>query len=172
MMAIEIRRAKAGDEKEVAEIYNTGMKRKNFVYTGINKSIPKKWISYWRKLYSSKNPDGYYFVAVNNDDSRLVGLCGFSFSKDGRGRHIADIGWVVHPDYQGRGIATNLVRTTLNFAKKKGFKRAEAEIAVPNKASVKIAQKTGFKIEGRKEKSFLLDNGKYVDGYIVGKVLK
>jgi len=53
-----------------------------------------------------------------------------------------------------------------------GFKRAEAEIAVPNKASVKIAQKTGFKIEGRKEKSFLLDNGKYVDGYIVGKVLR
>jgi len=170
-MTIEIRKAKAGDEIGVAKIYNEGVKRKNFIYTGINKPIPKKWISYWRKLYSSKNPEGYYFVAVDNDKKKIAGQCGFSFSKEGRGRHIADIGWVVHPDYQGRGIATNLVRTALNFAKKKGFKRAEAEIAVPNKASVKIAKKAGFKIEGRKEKSFLLDNGKYVDGYIVGKVL-
>jgi len=171
-MTIEIRKAKSGDEKEVAEIYNVGFKRKNFIYTGLNKPILKKRISYWRKLYSSRNPEGYYFVAVDNGTGKLVGRCGFSFSKEGRGRHIADIGWVVHPDYQGRGIATNLVKVTLNFAKKKGFKRAEAEIAVPNKASVKIAQKSGFKIEGRKEKSFLLDNGKYVDGYIVGKVLR
>ena len=171
-MAIEIRKAKAGDETGVAKIYNEGIKRKNFIYTGLNHLIPRNWIRHWRKLYSSKNPDAYYFVAVDKESNKSVGLCGFDFKKEGRGRHIVDIGWVVHPDYQGRGIATDLVRTTLNFAKKKGFKRAEAEIAVPNKASVKIAKKLGFKIEGRKVKSFLLDNGKYVDGYIVGKVLR
>ena len=170
-MDIEIRKARAGDEKGVAEIYNEGVKRKNFIYTGLNHTIPKKWIKYWRKLYSSKNPEGYYFVAMDKETKKLVGQCGFDFKKEGRGRHIVDIGWVVHPDYQGRGIATKLVRVTLNFAKKKGFKRVEAEIAVPNHVSVKIAKKTGFKIEGRKIKSFLLDNGKYVDGYIIGKVL-
>jgi len=38
-------------------------------------------------------------------------------------------------------------------------------------ASLRVAEKLGFKIEGKKEKGLLLDNGKYEDVYILGKLL-
>ena len=71
-----------------------------------------------------------------------------------------------------KGVGTKLLRTALQFAKKKGFKRAEAEMAIKNKGSVKLAKKLGFKIEGTKKKALLTDDGKYIDTYIVGKILK
>lgn len=58
----------------------------------------------------------------------------------------------------------------LEFAKKKGFKRAEAEMAIKNKSSWKLAKKCGFKIEGIKKKALLTDDGRYIDTYVVGKV--
>jgi RimJ/RimL family protein N-acetyltransferase len=34
-----------------------------------------------------------------------------------------------------------------------------------------MALKCGFKIEGIKKKAMLMDDGKYIDTYIVGKIL-
>jgi len=78
---------------------------------------------------------------------------------------------MVHPDYQGRGIATKLLKALLVEAKKKGLKRAEAECAVANVASWKLAKKCGFKIEGKKIKALITDDGKSIDTYIVGRLL-
>ncbi len=66
----------------------------------------------------------------------------------GRTRHKGDVGWMVHQDYIGVGIATMLLRAVLNEAKKKGFERAEAETV--NTASIRFAKRTGFKIGGRR----------------------
>ena len=71
-----------------------------------------------------------------------------------------------------QGIGTKLLKAVLLQAKKRGFKKAQAEAAVANIASFKIAKKCGFKVEGRIKKGLLLDNGKYVDSYLFGKVLK
>ena len=81
------------------------------------------------------------------------------------------MGWGVHPEYQGKGIGTKLLKESLKYAKKKGFKRAEAEMAIENKGSWKMALKNGFKIEGKKEKALLTDDGRYIDTYIVGRIL-
>jgi RimJ/RimL family protein N-acetyltransferase len=86
-------------------------------------------------------------------------------------RHRVDYGLGVHPDYFGRGIGTKLLKFVLDDAKKSGFKRIEGEIAIKNKASWKMALKCGFKIEGIKKKAMLMDDGKYIDTYIVGKIL-
>lgn len=50
-------------------------------------------------------------------------------------------------------------------------KLAEAEIAIKNVASWKMALRCGFNIEGTKKKALLTDDGKYIDTYIVGKIL-
>lgn len=171
-MKVEIRRAKKGDEKGIAEIFKEGLKRENFVYTGTNEPFSKERLAKWKKRLANKNPESYTFVAIDKEKNKLVGTTTFHFRKTGRTRHRVDFGWVVHPDYQKKGVATNLLKTALKFAKSKGFKKAEAELAVKNKSSEKLSKKLGFKIEGRKKDGLLLDNGKYVDTYTVGKVLK
>ena len=169
---IQIRRAKLGDEKGIVEIFREGLKRKNFIHTGTNQPFSKKRIEKLKKTLGEKSPENYTFVALEKEKNKVVGSTSFDFRKKGRARHIVNFGWAVHPDYQRKGIATNLLKTALKFSKKKGFRRAEAEIAVVNKSSIKLAKKVGFKIEGKKEKGLLLDNGKYVDTYIIGKILK
>lgn len=168
---IIVRRAKVGDEKGMIENANAGIRSGTWKYTGTNKPYGKERLIKTRKQLISKNPDTYIFVAVDKTSNKIIGVSHAAFRKKGRLRHRIDLGWSIHPDYGGRGIGTKLVKYALNYAKKKGFKRAEAEIAVVNTASVNLAKDVGFKIEGIKKKGLLLDSGKYIDTYIVGKIL-
>jgi len=140
------------------------------LYTGGNKSSKKKYEKL-KKALSEKSPTSIFFIAFDKDNEKIVGSVCISFKKTGRIRHRVDLGWGVYPDYQGNGIGTRLLKRAIEYSKKRGFKRAEAEMAIKNKASWKIALKNGFKIEGTKKRGLLLDNGKYADTYIVGKLL-
>jgi RimJ/RimL family protein N-acetyltransferase len=171
-MTILIRKAKPGDEIGIAKMKKEGFKRKNWNYTGSNDLPDKKKLEKMRKSFSDKKAESFSFVAIDTKQHKIIGSISSSFRKKGRLRHRIDMGWGVHPDYQGKGIGTKLLRESLKFAKQKGFKRAEAEAATENIASVKIAKKCGFKIDGKREKGLLLDNGKYVDTYIFGKILR
>jgi len=68
-------------------------------------------------------------------------------------------------------IATKLVNRMIIEAKKNGIRKLEAESAVDNIASVRLAKKLGFVIEGTKKSALKVGN-KYVDSYILGKILK
>ncbi len=166
---IIIRLAKPGDEIGIAEMVKIGLKIKNWIYTGSNYAPDKKKLEKWRKKFY-KNADSFAFVAIDKSN-KIVGSMTSSFKKKGRLRHRIDMGWGVHPAYQGKGIATKLLQESLKHAKKKGFKRAEAEMAIENKGSWKLALKCGFKIEGKKKKALLTDDGRYIDTYIVGRML-
>lgn len=62
-------------------------------------------------------------------------------------KHVASLGVSVHPDYWGRGIATQLVKFTVRIAKKKGLKRLEIETIADNIAMRHAAEKSGFRFE-------------------------
>jgi RimJ/RimL family protein N-acetyltransferase len=166
---IIIRKAKAGDEIGVGKMFEEGFKRKNFIYNGSNKAPDAKKLKKMRAGY--KEPGNIAFVAIDKINKKIVGGTHGGFKLTGRTRHRIDIGWMVHPDYQSSGIATKLLKSLLIEAKRKGLKRVEAECAVVNIASWKLAKKCGFKIEGRKIKGLLLDDGRYVDTYIAWKIL-
>ncbi|MEK6913382.1 MAG: GNAT family protein [Nanoarchaeota archaeon] len=167
---IMIRKAKPGDEIGIAEMRKIGLKKGNWGYTGSNKVPNKKKLNEWRKGFN-KNSESFSFVAIDKSNNKIVGSTTSSFKKSGRLRHRINMGWGIHPDYQKMGIGTKLLQESLKYAKKIGFKKAEAEMAIENKGSWKLALKNGFKIEGRKEKALLTDDNRYIDTYIVGRIL-
>lgn len=171
-MKIIIRKAKKEDVKGIAESFNYGLKRGFNKYTGSNQPFDKEKIEKIKKDLSKYNKHLCSYVAVNKETGKIIGSCNFKGKEKGRLRHRVDCGWGVHPDYAGKGIGTKLVKTLLNEAGKRGFRRIEAEVYVKNKGSIKLAKKLGFRIEGRKKYGLLLDNGKYTDTYIFGKILK
>ena len=171
-MRILIRKAKKGDGKAFCEYWNEGLKRKFFVYNGGNQLRKKKDIAKADKRYASQDKHNMAFLALDKETGKIIGACSYFGKGTGRTRHRVELGWSVHPDYVGKGIATSLLGEALKVAKKKGFRRAEAEAAVENVASAKLAKKCGFKIEGKRKAGLLLDNGKYVDTYLFGKLLK
>lgn len=171
-MNMIIRKARKGDGKGFCELWNEGLKRKFFVYNGGNIFRKVEDIKKADKRYTSQNKYSISFLAFDKETRKIVGGSSYSAKEKGRTRHRIELGWFVHLDYARKGIATRLVRAVLKEAKKNGFKRAEAEAAVVNIASVKLAKRCGFKIEGIRKAGLILDNGKYADTYLFGKLLK
>lgn len=169
---ITIRKAKVGDEKKAIEYLNECIESNAWKYTGSNSAPKKEDLEKIRNQYKNNGKGEIYILAIDKGTKKIIGSCSGKFKLAGRLRHRIDCGWGVHPNYFGQGIGTRLMKELLKFAKEKKLKRVEAEIAVENIASVKLAEKMGFKIEGTKEKAILTDDGRYIDSYIVGKVLK
>ncbi len=166
---IKIRKARLGDETEISQAIKEGVKRGTWKYTATIKYTNKKLEELRKSLSPGSNSKT--FVAVDSKTGKIVGSLGYYFKKGSRLRHRIGLGWSVHPDFTGQGIGTKMLSHALEDAKKKGFKRAEAEVAIENAASLKIAQKCGFEIEGTKKKGLLNDEGRCIDTYIMGKIL-
>ena len=170
VMMITVRRARPGDEKGMAEIVKAGLKKKVWVYTGIN-SYSRARLEKLKKDLRARRATARHYVAIDTDEGKIVGASSCRFERTGRLRHRVALGWGMHPDHLGQKIGTKLLKFVLSDSKKRGFKRAEAEMAVKNVASLRLAHRCGFKIEGIKKKALVTDDGKYLDTYIVGRLL-
>ena len=81
------------------------------------------------------------YLIVRQNDSRIVGGCGFKVAPVG-GR--TEIGYGVSPQAQGQGAATAAVRQLLGIAFTAGASEVLAEVAPMNHASRRVLQKAGF----------------------------
>lgn len=92
-----------------------------------------------RKLY-------HWFIATQQDD-RVVGHATlFQWVRDQR---RAEIGYSVHKDLWGRGVATEATGALLGFAfDTLGLRRIEADVDPRNAGSIRVLEKLGFEREG------------------------
>ena len=55
-----------------------------------------------------------------------------------------ELGWVIHPDFWGRGYATEAVRAAIRALHEEGFRVVYAGAFAENKASIRVMQKCGM----------------------------
>ncbi|HIK36380.1 MAG: ribosomal protein S18-alanine N-acetyltransferase [Geminocystis sp.] len=60
----------------------------------------------------------------------------------------------IHPDYQGRGLGSLLLKNLLEEAYNRGLERATLEVAQSNKKAINLYKKFGFKEAGRRKKYY------------------
>jgi ribosomal-protein-alanine N-acetyltransferase len=86
---------------------------------------------------------GWYAVRVDTDCPTLCGSVGFKGPPNERG--TAEIGYSVLPEFQGQGLATEMVAGIVQWAKRQPrLKRIEAETSIDNAASLRVLAKNGF----------------------------
>ena len=102
----------------------------------------------------------YYDWAVTLTDSgKMIGTCGFTSFDFEHGR--AEVGYVLNPDFWGRGIATEAVGAVIEFAfDELGANRVEAHFIEGNNASLRVMEKCGMTFEGYL-KQYMLIKGEY-----------
>ena len=104
-----------------------------------------------RESFKRTPSDEDQLCLLARSEGKVVGFLGihrFGGSKP----HIGDVGIMVDPDYQGKGIGTKLLKGGIELARDKGFKRLEADTLATNKAMRRTAEKAGFQLEGIRRK--------------------
>ncbi|MBD3229498.1 MAG: GNAT family N-acetyltransferase [Candidatus Lokiarchaeota archaeon] len=72
--------------------------------------------------------------------------------------HIANIGYLVHPDYRKLGIGSLLIERTINLAPNKDFEILVAEVSDDNTRSIRLLKKFGFEKFGRLKNALKIDD--------------
>jgi RimJ/RimL family protein N-acetyltransferase len=111
----------------------------------------------WRKILASPGLWallGYgYWIAERRDDGAYLGQIGFADFKRGMTpsiEGIPEMGWIIAPQAQGQGYATEAVLAALAWADEAlGGGEIAAIISHANRTSIRIAEKAGF--SGREE---------------------
>ena len=111
------------------------------------------------------------FVAVDDDDT-ILGTYIIKPNQIDLGNHIANCGYMVNPNCQGRGIGKLLCAHSIEFAKQKGYSGIQFNIVVStNTNAVNLWKKFGFDIIGTTPKGFRHKDLGLVDTYIMFKDL-
>lgn len=121
------------------------------------KDYTSRYLAYLQDRYRAG--DFYDWAIVPNDVGRMVGTCGFTrfdFSNN-----CAEVGYVLNPEFHGRGYVTEALLRVLSF----GFHelklhRIEAHYLENNLASRRVMERVGMTFEGVKRGAMIV-KGKY-----------
>lgn len=104
-----------------------------------------EYLTYVGQRY--RTGDFYDWAVVDRESGHMIGTCGFtSFNCP---HDTAEIGYVLNPAYQGKGLATEAVRRVLDFGfDELGLHRIEAHFMEGNDASRRLMERVGMTFEG------------------------
>lgn len=121
------------------------------------------------KIKDIKNSKSLILVAETFDD--IVGFLSVDRGFANRIKHSAYIVIGILKEHRGKHIGTKLFEEMEKWAVKNGITRLELTVMTHNASGIRLYEKMGFKKEGLKEKSLVVD-GKYIDEYYMGKILE
>ncbi len=124
-----------------------------------NKNYTYRYLCQVQGYY--KNGGYYDWAVVERATDKMIGTCGFANIDSDNNR--GEIGYVLNPDFWGRGYAPEAVRAVLDYGfTYLGIHRAEAKYMVGNDRSRRVMEKCGMTFEGI-QKDLMLVKGEYRD---------
>jgi ribosomal protein S18 acetylase RimI-like enzyme len=88
-------------------------------------------------------------VFVARAAGRLVGSYTLGPNYPGIASHIANAGYMVHPQFRRRGVARALVEHSLDEARRRGFEAMMFNLVRESNPACAIYEKAGFEVTGR-----------------------
>ncbi len=130
--------------------------------------LPHQSLEEIRERFSKPLPHVRNLVA--EIDGLVVGHGSVILRPQARRRHAADIGLMVHDDFQGRGVGGRLLDALLEVGERwLGVLRFELEVYVDNKAAIKLYRDRGFQIEGVL-RGYALRDGALADAFMMARL--
>lgn len=120
------------------------------------------------RIAAMSGPDGVIFVI--QDENTIGGFLAAQRGIPNRIRHSAYIVIGILKEYRGKKLGTKLFEELESWARENKVTRLELTVVKSNEGAIKLYEKSGFKIEGIKEKAMIID-GNYVDEYYMGKIV-
>ncbi len=153
-----LRELKKSDVSDVYE-YSANPKTSEYLLWEVHRSLEytKEFVDYVISKYKSGDYNDWALIYKTNN--KMIGTCGFT--KIDQENNVAEIGYVINPNYWNMGIATEAAEAVIDFAfNTMGMNRVEAKFMYGNDASLSVMKKLGMKFEGY-HRDMLLVKGKY-----------
>jgi RimJ/RimL family protein N-acetyltransferase len=122
----------------------------------------------WLLDHHPDDPGEWFQLAISERAApeRLVGDCGFRARVDEPA--IVDVGFTLHPAFQGRGYATEAIGELLRYLfEDRGKHKVCADCDTRNDPSWRLMERLGFTREGMLRGSYR-DGGTWADEYLYG----
>lgn len=115
-------------------------------------------------------PDKQVFVA--EADGEVLSTYYLKPNSTGLADHVANAGYMTHPDARGRGVASAMALDSFERAKAAGFAAMQFNLVVAtNEAAVHLWQKLGMEVVGRLPKAFRHKDLGPVDALVMYRLL-
>lgn len=110
-----------------------------------NLSYTRDYLRYIESRYALG--DFYDWAIIDLESERMIGTCGFA--KINTDHDSAEIGYVLNPDFWGRGYAVEAAERVIEFGfSALGLHRIEARFMKGNERSLRVMEKLGMTFEG------------------------
>jgi RimJ/RimL family protein N-acetyltransferase len=111
--------------------------------------VPEGFERKWLALYEDGRRDGKRegYAVVDVETGAFLGIAGVvDIHPD---QNQGEIGYALAPEARGRGIATRALELVTRYALEDlGLDRVELQISTDNDASIRVAEKCGYRREG------------------------
>jgi RimJ/RimL family protein N-acetyltransferase len=108
----------------------------------------------------------YTFAIEEKGTAKFIGMFGLVLGRPKQQK--AEIWYKFHPDFWGKGLATEAVNCMLDYCfDELKLHRVEAGCAIENIGSIRVLEKVGMKHEGTNRQTLPLDSG-WSDGHTFG----
>ena len=105
-------------------------------------------------------------------NGKIAGLVNITADQRKRVRHIGDLFIVIGKRYWNNGLGSLLIEEAIEWAQASGIlRRLQLTVQTRNQAAVHLYQKHGFVIEGRQERGAYIEEAKFIDVYLMGKLI-
>lgn len=119
---------------------------------------------YWRQA------DAY---TLRSEAGALVGAFCLRPNHPGRCSHVANGGFLVEPQWRGRGLGRQMGQAMIALATEAGYEAIQFNLVFEvNVASRRLADSLGFRVIGQIPKAARLPSGQYTDALIYYRLLE
>lgn len=132
-----LRPYKESDREQVIWILRNGEISKTFMLPEFEDDAAAERL--FRKILIYSHQEDHFERAICLED-RVIGFLNDVEIKDG----TAELGYVIHPDYQNRGYATEALTASIQELFRQGYSRIRAGYFEENPASRRVMEKSGM----------------------------
>lgn len=116
----------------------------------------------------AESPSAVMLVAIG--DGELVGELSVKAISPRRAvKHVATLGMSVRADWRRRGVGAALMTEAVAWVDTAGIVRLELYVYARNTAAIRLYEKFGFELEGRRRK-FIREGDSYLDDLVMARV--
>lgn len=165
MSGFTIRPARLEDFEEIYRIFCDILDAGDTYSYTLEEMTPERSLAYW---ISAPGTHGY----VADVNGKVAGMAATRPNRTGRGGHVANASYIVHPDYRRLGIARALGEHSVQEAKALGYQAMQFNFVVStNVVAVKLWNALGFHIIGTMPNGFNHAQAGLVDVYMMHRFL-